>query len=70
MIKVKNKAEHRDEVLSGKIKVNKVLKNENVLAYHHTRPFWPVPFVVIPKKRISSLITLEEDDLARVAGCE
>ncbi|KYC88131.1 hypothetical protein B4140_1307 [Bacillus amyloliquefaciens] len=36
---MKNKAEHRDELLSGKIKVNKVLKTENVLPYHHTRPF-------------------------------
>ncbi|MBL4957421.1 HIT domain-containing protein [Bacillus velezensis] len=50
-----------DEVLSGKTKVNKVLETENVLAYHHTRPFWPVHIVAIPKKHISSLITLEED---------
>ncbi len=70
MIKVKNKVEHRDEVLSGKTKVNKVLETENVLAYHHTRPFWPVHIVAIPKKHISSLITLEEDDLALVAGCD
>lgn len=45
------------EVLSGKTKVNKVLE-----PYHHTRPFWPVHIVAIPKKHISSLITLEEDD--------
>lgn len=51
-----------DEVLSGKTKVNKVLETENVLAYHHTRAFWPVHIVAIPKKHISSLITLEEDD--------
>lgn len=38
-----------DEVLSGKTKVNKVLETENVLACHHTRPFWPMHFVVIPK---------------------
>ncbi|MCZ4248886.1 HIT domain-containing protein [Bacillus amyloliquefaciens] len=61
MIKLKNKAEHRDEVLSGKTKVNKVLEIKNVLAYHHTKPFWPVHIVAIPKKHISSLKTLEED---------
>ena len=33
-----------------------------MLAYHHTRPFWPVHIVVIPKRHISSLITLEESD--------
>ncbi|WP_017187750.1 HIT domain-containing protein, partial [Alkalibacillus haloalkaliphilus] len=46
-----------DEVLSGKTQVNKVLETENVLAYYHTRPFWPVHIVAIPKKHISSLIT-------------
>ncbi|RLL48345.1 HIT domain-containing protein [Oceanobacillus piezotolerans] len=51
-----------DEVLSGKTRVNKVLETENVLAYYHTRPFWPVHIVAIPKKHIPSLITLEEND--------
>lgn len=51
-----------DEVLSGKTQVNKVLETENVLAYYHTRPFWPVHIVAIPKKHIPSLITLEDSD--------
>jgi histidine triad (HIT) family protein len=51
-----------DEVLSGKTKVNKVLETENVLAYYHTRPFYPVHIVAIPKKHIPSFITLEESD--------
>jgi len=51
-----------DEVLSGKTQVNKVLETENVLAYYHTRPFYPVHIVAIPKKHIPSLITLDESD--------
>ncbi|WJH35474.1 HIT domain-containing protein [Paenibacillus sp. CC-CFT747] len=51
-----------DEVLSGRTPVRKVLETPNVLAYHHTRPFYPVHVVVIPKKHISSLLTLEEED--------
>lgn len=51
-----------DEVLSGKTEVNKVLETENVLAYYHTKPYWPVHIVAIPKKHIPSLITLEESD--------
>lgn len=51
-----------EEVLSGKTKINKVLETENVLAYYHTRPFYPVHIVAIPKKHISSFITLEESD--------
>ncbi|MBK7705539.1 MAG: HIT domain-containing protein [Acidobacteria bacterium] len=53
-----------DEVLSGKTAVRKVFETENVLAYHHTRPFWETHIVVIPKRHISSLLTLEESDSA------
>lgn len=51
-----------NEVLSGKTMVNKISETENVLAYHHTRPAYEVHIVVIPKKHISSLITIEEED--------
>ena len=51
-----------DEVLSGRTEVRVVRETHNVLAYHHTRPFWPVHIVVIPKRHISSLVTLEESD--------
>ncbi|REK69453.1 HIT family protein [Paenibacillus paeoniae] len=51
-----------EEVLSGRTEVNRVLETERVLAYHHTRPFYPVHIVVIPKRHIPSLLTLEESD--------
>jgi len=51
-----------EEVLSGRTRVKVVRETGNVLAYHHTRPYWPVHIVVIPKRHISSLITLEESD--------
>jgi histidine triad (HIT) family protein len=51
-----------DEVLSGKTQVNKVFETENVLANYHTRPFYPIHIVAVPKKHIASLITLEESD--------
>ena len=51
-----------ENVLSGKISVEKVLETENVLAYYHTKPFWETHIVVIPKKHISSLLTMENDD--------
>ncbi len=44
-----------DEVLSGKTPVRVVKETEEVLAYHHTRPFWPVHIVVIPKRHVPSL---------------
>jgi histidine triad (HIT) family protein len=51
-----------DNVLSGRVAVTKVHETEHVLAYHHTRPFWATHIVVIPKRHISSLLTLERED--------
>ena len=39
-----------------------MLETEHVLAFYHTKPFYPVHIVAIPKKHISSLITIEESD--------
>lgn len=47
-----------DRVLNGRVEINRVLETEDVLAFHHTRPFWPVHIVVIPKLHIPSLIDL------------
>lgn len=38
------------------------METGNVLAFHHTRPFYPVHVVVIPKRHIESLLTLEKED--------
>ncbi|MFD1335833.1 HIT domain-containing protein [Oceanobacillus iheyensis] len=51
-----------DEVLSGNTLVEKVMETENVLAYHHTKPFWPTHIVAIPKVHIDSLLSLEETE--------
>lgn len=52
-----------EEVFSGKTPVQKVLETENVLAYHHTRPFWPVHIVAVPKQHISSLLEANNEIL-------
>ena len=51
-----------DFVLSGKIKVEKVYETENVLAYHHTKPFWETHIVIIPKKHIASIFEVGDED--------
>ena len=51
-----------DEVLSGRTPVEKVFETADVLAFRHTRPFYPVHVVVIPKRHIGSLLTLAEED--------
>lgn len=37
-------------------------ETEQTLAFHHTRPFWPVHIVVIPKRHIASFTTVNADD--------
>ncbi len=49
-----------DMVLSGRIDIDIVEETSSVLAFKHTKPYWLVHIVVIPKKHISSLITLEK----------
>src|SRR5688500_8616735 len=50
-----------DEVLSRKTSVERVFETDNVLAYHHTRPFWETHIVVIPKTHVDSLLTAEKE---------
>ena len=58
-----------DEAVSGRTHVDVVLETDEVLAFHHTRPFWPVHIVVIPKRHVPSLTDFgnePEELLARV----
>jgi histidine triad (HIT) family protein len=45
-----------EEVLSGKLAVQKVFEDDRVLAFHHPRPAREVHVVVIPKAHIPSLL--------------
>jgi histidine triad (HIT) family protein len=51
-----------DEVLSGRTPVITLFQTENVLAFHHTRPYWPVHIVVVPKRHVGSLLVLDRSD--------
>jgi len=48
-----------EQALSGKTPIDIVRETEDVLAFHHTRPFWPVHIVVIPRQHIPSLTQLD-----------
>jgi histidine triad (HIT) family protein len=39
-----------------------VHEDDRVLAFHHTRPFWPTHVVVVPKRHLASLTTLTAED--------
>lgn len=48
-----------------------MVETEDVLAFEHTRPFWPVHLVVVPKRHVPSLVDLgdaSEDLPQRLLG--
>jgi len=45
-----------EDVLSGKIEVQKVWEDERVLAFHHPQPQAEIHVVVIPKTHVPSLL--------------
>ena len=47
-----------DQVLNGLTAVEIVAETTDVLAFHHTKPFYPVHIVVIPKVHVPSLTDL------------
>ena len=52
-----------DYALSGKVEIDVVEETDRVLAFHHTRPYWPIHIVVIPKAHVDSLVALDDDGL-------
>src|SRR5690348_7951318 len=44
-----------------------VFEDDDVLAFHHTRPYWQTHIVVIPKKHIASLTTVTREDAELMA---
>ena len=51
-----------DVAIAGKIELQKEFEDEYVLAFHHTRPHWPVHIVVVPKKHIPSFTNRADED--------
>lgn len=51
-----------DMALSGKADIKIVEETQHVLAFHHTKPFWPVHIVVIPKAHVPSFTNLGDFD--------
>ena len=51
-----------EEVLPGKLVVERVFEDERVLAFHHPRPSAVPHVVVIPKQHVASLLAPEALD--------
>jgi histidine triad (HIT) family protein len=51
-----------DVAIKGLITLKKEYESNKILAFHHTKPYWPVHIVVIPKKHIDSFTSLSAGD--------
>ncbi len=51
-----------DVVLKDPLLFKIEYESDNVLAYHHTNPYWPVHVVVISKKHIPSFTERNQED--------
>ena len=51
-----------DVALKDTSMLKKEYESENVLAFHHTCPYWPVHIVIVPKKHILSFTNREKED--------
>ncbi len=50
------------KMIQGKIPVKKVYEDEEILAFYDINPAAPIHILVIPKKHIASLASLEKED--------
>lgn len=51
-----------DVAIPRAVPLDVVHEDDQVLAYHHTRPFWQVHLVAVPKRHIASLTTVGPAD--------
>lgn len=52
-----------EEALSGKTPIKKVFESDTLLAFHHTKPSYPLHIVLVPKKHIPDFVSIEDQDL-------
>ena|ERR1700722_6049121 len=55
------------KIIEGKIPSKKVFENERILAIEDIAPAAPVHILIMPKKAISSLHAVKEEDLPLIA---
>lgn len=51
-----------DVALKNQLSLKKEYESENILAFQHTHPHWPIHIVVIPKKHIPSFTNRTSED--------
>ena len=55
------------KIAGGEIPTDKIYEDEDIIAFNDLDPQAPIHFLVIPKKHITSLATLDEADSALIS---
>lgn len=50
------------QILSGELDVAVCFQNERVFAFYHSNPLWEHHVVLLPRRHIESLLTMDESD--------
>ncbi len=54
------------ESLSGALPVKRVYENDKVIAFWHPKPFWEQHILIVPKKKIKNVVSLQDSDMVFV----
>jgi len=54
-----------DFILNNKVKIKKEKETDNLLAFHHTKPSYPLHIVIVPKKHVVNLTDLNDMNLIK-----
>ena len=54
-------------IIKGELPCDKVFENDRILAFKDIQPIAPVHILIVPKKEITNLQSLEEADLPLIA---
>ena len=57
-----------EKIVRGELPCNKVLEDENFLAFHDISPKAPIHILVIPKKFVKDFQEMESEDMAAYAA--
>lgn len=55
------------ELLSSALPVKRVYENDWVIAFWHPKPFWEQHILIVPKKKIKDLISLQDSEMVFVS---
>lgn len=51
-----------DEIIPGKLKVDIIFETDNVMAFHHTKPYWEHHVIPDPRKHSGTTFNIRKSN--------